>query len=61
MSIYFLCKQLGFNRERLHDGVIKDIERQQRKKIENIFILQQQAELTKQLKEIERQSNLQNE
>ncbi|XP_077292837.1 protein PET117 homolog, mitochondrial [Arctopsyche grandis] len=52
------------DREKLHEGVVKDVERQQRRKIENLYMLQQQAELTKQLREIERQSaalNTQNE
>lgn len=44
------------NREKLHEGVLKDVERQQRRKIENMYVLQQQAELTKQLREIEKQS-----
>ncbi|KAK5645479.1 hypothetical protein RI129_006779 [Pyrocoelia pectoralis] len=38
------------DRAKLHEGVIKDVERQQRRKAENIYILQQQRELTKQLK-----------
>lgn len=36
--------------EKLHEGVIRDVERQQKRKTENIFVLQQQIELTKQLK-----------
>ncbi|CAG5040286.1 unnamed protein product [Parnassius apollo] len=38
------------DREKMHEGVIRDTERQQRRKIENIYLLQQQNELTKQLK-----------
>ncbi|CAH4017883.1 unnamed protein product [Pieris brassicae] len=38
------------DRERMHDGVIRDTERQQRRKIENLYILEKQKELTKQLK-----------
>lgn len=34
----------------MHDGVIKDVERQQRRKIENLYILEKQNELTKKLK-----------
>lgn len=34
----------------MHEGVLKDIERQQRRKIENIYVLEKQKELTKQLK-----------
>lgn len=38
----------------MHEGVIKDVERQQRRKIENIYILEKQNELTKQMrKELE--------
>lgn len=37
-------------RERMHEGVLKDVERQQRRKIENLYILEKQNELTKQLK-----------
>jgi protein PET117 len=40
-------------RERLHDGVIRDVQRQQRRKTENMYLLQQQIELTKQLKRSE--------
>lgn len=40
----------------MHEGVIKDIERQQRRKIENLYMLEKQKELTKQLKkEMEQQ------
>lgn len=34
----------------MHEGVIKDVERQQRRKIENLYILEKQNELTKKLK-----------
>ena len=37
-------------REKLHEGVIKDVERQQRRKAENVYVLQQQSDLTKQLR-----------
>ncbi|KAL0840315.1 hypothetical protein ABMA28_015584 [Loxostege sticticalis] len=44
------------DREKMHEGVIKDIERQQRRKIENLYMLEKQKELTKQLKkEMEQQ------
>lgn len=36
-------------RKKLHEGVIRDIERQQRRKAENLYNLQQQIDLTKQL------------
>lgn len=38
-------------REKLHVGVIKDIERQRRRKLENISILEQQQELTRKYQE----------
>lgn len=34
----------------MHEGVLRDIERQQKRKIENIYVLEKQNELTKQLK-----------
>ncbi|KAF7405473.1 hypothetical protein V1477_010644 [Vespula maculifrons] len=39
-----------YDRELLHEGVLRDIERQQRRKIENIYNLQQQIELTRELR-----------
>lgn len=39
-----------FDREKMHEGVIRDVERQQRRKIENVYLLEKQNELTKQLK-----------
>ncbi|KAL7646872.1 UNVERIFIED_CONTAM: hypothetical protein RMT77_002129 [Armadillidium vulgare] len=38
------------DRTKLHDGVILDIERQQRRKAENLYYLQQQSDLTKHLR-----------
>ncbi|CAG4937862.1 protein PET117 homolog, mitochondrial [Colias croceus] len=38
------------DREKMHEGVLRDTERQQRRKIENVYILEKQNELTKQLK-----------
>lgn len=34
----------------MHKGVIKDVERQQRRKIENLYMLEKQKELTDKLK-----------
>ncbi|XP_035730013.1 protein PET117 homolog, mitochondrial-like [Vespa mandarinia] len=42
-----------YDREQLHEGVLRDIERQQRRKIENIYNLQQQIDLTKKLRKHE--------
>ncbi|CAH2236125.1 jg15120 [Pararge aegeria aegeria] len=40
------------DREKMHEGVIRDKERQQKRKIENLYILEKQNELTKKLKKI---------
>ena len=34
----------------MHEGVIMDMERQQRRKAENILVLQKQIDLTRQIK-----------
>ncbi|XP_055711648.1 protein PET117 homolog, mitochondrial [Phlebotomus papatasi] len=39
-----------FDRAKLHEGVLKDVERQQMRKLENTYRLQEQIELTRQLK-----------
>lgn len=36
--------------DKLHEGVIKDLERQQKRKRENTYLLQQEIDLTKQLR-----------
>nr|CAI5842595.1 unnamed protein product [Callosobruchus analis] len=38
------------DREAMHEGVIRDIQSRQRKKAENLYTLQQQIDLTKELK-----------
>ncbi|KAH8389192.1 hypothetical protein KR200_009832, partial [Drosophila serrata] len=38
------------DRLKLHDGVLRDVEQQQRRKHENTYALQQQIDITKQLK-----------
>ncbi|XP_022227858.2 protein PET117 homolog, mitochondrial [Drosophila obscura] len=38
------------DRLKLHEGVIRDVEQQQRRKHENTYSLQQQIDMTKQLK-----------
>eukprot|EP00099_Drosophila_melanogaster_P017607 NP_608516.1 uncharacterized protein Dmel_CG11562 [Drosophila melanogaster] len=45
------------DRLRLHDGVLRDVEQQQRRKHENTYTLQQQIDMTKQLKAREASSN----
>ncbi|KAF2367972.1 Protein Pet117 mitochondrial, partial [Trinorchestia longiramus] len=37
-------------RDRLHAGVVRDIERQQQRKMENIAMLNKQADLARELK-----------
>ncbi|XP_013110732.1 protein PET117 homolog, mitochondrial [Stomoxys calcitrans] len=44
------------DREKLHEGVVRDVERQQRRKMENTYVLQKQIDLTKQLKQLQQQS-----
>lgn len=39
----------------MHKGVVRDMERQQKRKIENIYVLEKQNELAKQMrKELEK-------
>ncbi|KAH8412512.1 hypothetical protein KR009_002729, partial [Drosophila setifemur] len=45
------------DRLKLHDGVLRDVEQQQRRKHENTYTLQQQIDMTKQLKAREASSN----
>ncbi|XP_017075441.2 uncharacterized protein LOC108110745 [Drosophila eugracilis] len=45
------------DRLRLHDGVLRDVEQQQRRKHENTYTLQQQIDITKHLKAREASSN----
>ncbi|EDW87120.1 protein PET117 homolog, mitochondrial [Drosophila yakuba] len=45
------------DRLRLHDGVLRDVEQQQRRKHENTYALQQQIDMTKQLKATQASSN----
>ena len=35
----------------MHEGVIRDVERQQRRKVENIYLLQQQIDFTREMRE----------
>ncbi|CAG9560528.1 unnamed protein product [Danaus chrysippus] len=38
------------DRDKMHEGVIKDVERQQKRKIENLYLIEKQNEFAKQLK-----------
>jgi len=40
-------------RLKLHQGVLRDVEQQQRRKHENTYALQQQIDITKQLKSMQ--------
>jgi len=46
----YVHKKQQNDRYRLHEGVIRDVERQQMRKIENTYALQQQVDLTKKLR-----------
>ncbi|XP_014205465.1 protein PET117 homolog, mitochondrial [Copidosoma floridanum] len=39
-----------FDREQMHSGVVKDLERQRQKRIQNLYLLTQQEELAHHLK-----------
>lgn len=45
---YVHFKQI-LDREQLHQGVLKDVERRQRRKVENLYVLEKQQDLRKQL------------
>lgn len=46
------------DRENLHRGVLRDVEQQQMKKAQNLYILEQQKTLTTKYKEIEKGEGL---
>lgn len=46
---YVHIKQ-NIDRSKLHEGVIKDVERQQRRKAENLYNLQQQSDIARVLR-----------
>lgn len=49
-TVFYVHYKQNYDREQLHVGVIKDIERQQRRKVENLYVLQRQIDLAKELK-----------
>ncbi|XP_076067232.1 protein PET117 homolog, mitochondrial [Oratosquilla oratoria] len=53
--VYYVHYKQNLDRENLHEGVIKDVERQQRRKMENLYTLQKQADLTKILRKEQQQ------
>lgn len=52
-TIGYVHYKQNSDRVKLHEGVILDIERQQKRKAENLYFLQKQIDLTKQLREVE--------
>ncbi|XP_076683010.1 cytochrome c oxidase assembly factor-like [Andrena cerasifolii] len=46
-----------YDREQLHLGVIRDVERQERQRIKNLYFLEQQRELTKKLQAAQNESD----
>lgn len=49
---YVHIKQ-NIDRERLHEGVIRDVETQRRRRIENVLRLEKQSDLTKHLERLQ--------
>lgn len=47
--VFYVHYKQEVERTQLHEGVIKDLERQRMRQIENITILQKQSDLAKQL------------
>ncbi|XP_059478548.1 protein PET117 homolog, mitochondrial [Neocloeon triangulifer] len=48
--VFYVHYKQNMDRELLHEGVLRDIERQQRRKTENLYVLQKQIDLTKELR-----------
>ncbi|XP_076221974.1 cytochrome c oxidase assembly factor-like [Nomia melanderi] len=46
-----------YDREQLHLGVVRDRERQERRRIQNLYYLEQQAELKKQLQKAQKETS----
>jgi protein PET117 len=58
-SVYKYIKSqsfIRFYRTNLHEGVIRDVERQRRRQAENLYRLQQQIDLSKELKKSQLES-----
>ncbi|XP_055298220.1 protein PET117 homolog, mitochondrial [Sitodiplosis mosellana] len=51
--ISFIYYKQHDDRIKLHAGIIRDVQRQEQRKFENLYVLEQQQELTKKLKERE--------
>lgn len=48
-TIFYVHYKQEVERAELHEGVIKDVERQRMRQIENLHVLQRQKDLTKEL------------
>nr|CAH0111878.1 unnamed protein product [Daphnia galeata] len=48
--VYYVHYKQNLDRTSLHEGVLRDIERQKRRRAENLYMLQQQIDLSKELK-----------
>ncbi|XP_033333756.1 cytochrome c oxidase assembly factor-like [Megalopta genalis] len=53
--VIYVHNRQEYDRKQLHLGVVRDKELQERRRIQNLYYLQQQNELTKQLKLAESQ------
>lgn len=42
-----------YERDQLHEGVVRDIKRQEQRKQQNLYLLQQQIELTTELQKLQ--------
>ncbi|XP_012284595.1 protein PET117 homolog, mitochondrial [Orussus abietinus] len=50
ITVYYVHYKQSYDRDQIHVGVIRDIERQERRKAENVRLLQEQAGLTDKLR-----------
>lgn len=57
IQILTLLNKIVVFRDKLHQGVLNDIERRQRRKAENVYNLQKQSDLAKDLRKAESSSN----
>ncbi|KAI9551897.1 hypothetical protein GHT06_022233 [Daphnia sinensis] len=48
--VFYVHHKQNLDRTNLHEGVLRDIERQKRRRAENLYMLQQQIDLSKELK-----------
>ncbi|XP_065338234.1 protein PET117 homolog, mitochondrial [Cloeon dipterum] len=51
-TMFYVHYKQSYDRDKLHEGVLRDIERQQRRKVENLYTLQKQIDLTKELRKV---------